>query len=221
MSISIRLVDSPTKIEKDILKALADGMYRAIIKSVGKLSTSIAPAIKDAIFDSEELKSLQGGVLQYQLGLTSSLAGGMRNQIADASAISVELSVKKVSVSGNKFNGGLTIYIQPTNFANLLNLGGSSYDYYSRTYKETVTINWLDWLLTQGDKILVGKFRFVRDFGSGSSGGGKMKKGGSWRVPPEFSGTITDNFITRAINDKQMIKKLVKILSNEIEKSWS
>ena len=48
-----------------------------------------------------------------------------------------------------------------------------------------------------------------------------MKKGGSWRVPPEFSGTITDNFITRAINDKQMIKKLVKILSDEIEKSWS
>lgn len=30
-----------------------------------------------------------------------------------------------------------------------------------------------------------------------------MEKGGAWRVPPEFAGTIEDNFVTRAFKNKQ------------------
>jgi hypothetical protein len=30
-----------------------------------------------------------------------------------------------------------------------------------------------------------------------------MEEGGAWRVPPEFSGTLEDNFITRAFVNKE------------------
>jgi hypothetical protein len=45
----------------------------------------------------------------------------------------------------------------------------------------------------------------------GRSRGGVMDKGGSWRVPPAYSGTADDNFITRAFEGKsKQIQKLVQ-----------
>ena len=49
----------------------------------------------------------------------------------------------------------------------------------------------------------------------GRSGGGSMEGGGSWRVPPQFSGTEDNNFITRALSGRNldlesMMKELFK-----------
>jgi capsid portal protein len=47
--------------------------------------------------------------------------------------------------------------------------------------------------------------------GFGRSRGGIMSEGGSWRVPPQYTGTLDDNFVTRALTNREKdIEKLLK-----------
>ena len=44
----------------------------------------------------------------------------------------------------------------------------------------------------------------------GRSGGGLMGEGGFWRVSPEFSGTNTNNFVTRSFKFRE--KEISQVL---------
>ena len=82
-----------------------------------------------------------------------------------------------------------------------------------------VNLKWLDWLLFEGDRIIVGTFHF-----EGSSKGrselGTMKTGGSFRVPPYYSGTANSNFVTRAFSDTQFQSEMQNIIKKSLEKHW-
>ena len=91
---------------------------------------------------------------------------------------------------------------------------------YSKKDKTTVNLDWLNWILTRGDEIIVSKFRFEPESGRGRTGRGRMKKGGSWRVSPQYAGTEDDNFITRALSDKALQAKMASIIHKAIKKNW-
>jgi hypothetical protein len=63
-------------------------------------------------------------------------------------------------------------------------------------------LNWLSWLLIDGDAIIISDYMFVAGpFDTSRTGMGIMRQsGGAWRVPPEFAGQINNNWITRAID---------------------
>ena len=67
----------------------------------------------------------------------------------------------------------------------------------------------------------MGKFHFEPKTGRGRTGGGRMEKGGSWKINSQFSGTINDNFITRALEGKGVQKKMEKIIEKAIKKNWN
>ena len=81
-------------------------------------------------------------------------------------------------------------------------------------------MDWLDWLINRGDEIIVSQFGFESAGGKGRSGGGKMKKGGSWRISPQYAGTVDDNFITRALQDKSFTDSASKAIEKTIKKNW-
>ena len=110
----------------------------------------------------------------------------------------------------------ISIYVQPAGLDNVLSVGGSTVNYTSTEGKQ-VTIPWLDWLLTEGDRILVSGFSLELGQGLGRSWGGRMVEApiGSWRIEPQYAGTLTDNFVTRALAEK----KLESAISKEIMKS--
>ena len=70
-------------------------------------------------------------------------------------------------------------------------------------------LHWLDWLIRQGDRTVVLGWNYV-PAPTGRSGGWEMNIGGVWRVPPEFWGTLDDNFITRAFEARE--KEIIGIL---------
>lgn len=79
-------------------------------------------------------------------------------------------------------------------------------------------IEWLKWLLIEGRRYVVKNYIFTEKLDSAKSrGGGLMipKKGGGWRVPREYAGTIDDNFLTRAIDEylDDLIKRLGEIVA--------
>jgi hypothetical protein len=51
--------------------------------------------------------------------------------------------------------------------------------------------------------MLVVNYHYTPEAGFGRSKLGTMDKGGAWRVPPEFAGTLEDNFVTRAFLGKE------------------
>jgi hypothetical protein len=140
-----------------------------------------------------------------QFGITIS-AASIINAIINSVISSTSISV--VPYNNKLKGGGIEVNIQPNNFANLLNLPqGHS------VYKDG-DLHWLDWLLNRGDEIIVVGYEYNPQAGLGRSKLGNMKEGGSFRVPPQFSGTDNNNFITRALTGAEQEKQIVKIFEN-------
>lgn len=96
--------------------------------------------------------------------------------------------------------GHIVVSVFPKDFVDNILKGA----YATYLTKQNQPIPWLQWWLTLGDQIIIR--RYIVDYSriKGSRTGlatmKKVKKGG-WRVPPQYSGTKTRNFITRALED--------------------
>jgi hypothetical protein len=118
--------------------------------------------------------------------------------------------VKFVKFS-NTLKGGLEFNFQPSSFANLLALPAG------HTIYQDGDLHWLEWLLKRGDSIIVTNYTYNPSSGLGRSGLGNMIPGGAFRVPPQFSGTEDNNFITRALIGPVQEKHLADIFSRIIK----
>ena len=220
MTISLRLVDKPADIQKTILKLLAQELDGTISKAAKNIRATTVEFVKETIEEASAIKDLTTGTLRGHFGLSASQAREAADAISQAIADTVQITPSKVSITGNNFKGGLTVTVQPNNLSNILSLPEGKITYYSKTYKKDVTLDWLNWILKKGDAVIVKKFDFVLEGGKGRSGLGTMKKEGTWRVPPSVSGTIDDNFITKAFESETVSSSMLKIINDGMAKLW-
>tara|TARA_R110002020_G_scaffold375555_1_gene586749 strand:+ start:749 stop:1420 length:672 start_codon:yes stop_codon:yes gene_type:complete len=213
----MELLGTPEQFEKVVLAALTKQFNSAVQRSVEVIQDQVKELVYPAIFSCREMEALRGDDLRVELGLTTTQASGASARIAQTITNSVVVNSRRPS--GKDF-GGINLHIQPSDYANVLNVPGTSITYRSKAQKQTITLEWLDWLINRGDEIIVAKFGFEPAGGKGRSGGGKMKKGGSWRVSPQYAGTADDNFITRALQDKSFTELTSKIIEKTIKKHW-
>lgn len=210
MSFSIVITDSISKIEKEVNAAMAQAINDELSKNLNKILNSVKSLIPSWITSQPEIISLQASD-------TTSLAGqfgiaGSKLQIVNSIVNSVvnATEVKLIPYSKN-LKGGLELRFQPSTFANLLMLPEG------HTIYNGGDLHWLDWLLKRGDNIIVVNYQYNPRTGLGRSGLGNMIPGGSFRVPPQFSGTESDNFITRAFigtgQEQQLTTVIQRILS--------
>ena len=104
-------------------------------------------------------------------------------------------------ISNGQISSGVVVEMIPSGFSDLLSLEASVL-----VTEKGAELNWLDWLLIQGDTAIVGEYRFALGSSPYSRTGMGLMIGGSgfsWRVPPEYAGNITNNWITRAIDQSQ------------------
>lgn len=205
MSISLKLIDSNTKVAKDINKALALEINRLISKNTRIVQNKLKQRIPIWIKEQPEIASLgndgQLGSLNSQFGLEFGTSDSAISAIANAVADSTQVKITKV---GQTLKGGVEFLIQPSSFSNLLGLPQGVV----RTKKGT-NLHWLDWLLTKGSTVIISGYEYTPSF-EGRSGGGVMSGGTVWRVPPQFAGTESNNFVTRALENRD--KELAVIL---------
>jgi hypothetical protein len=209
MSLSIQLTDSISDITKNINAAIAEEVNNILNKNTNILINGIKSLIPNWIRSQPEIISLLSKD-------PTSLAGyfGIFNDV-DSIVNNIILSVIdsagiKFVPYDNKLRGGLELYFQPDNFINLLSLPQG------HTVYQGGDLHWLDWLLKRGDTIIVMNYQYNPQTGLGRSGLGNMIGGGSFRIPPQFSGTKDDNFITRALlgptQEQEIAKLFDKIL---------
>jgi hypothetical protein len=203
----MKIVESNARLRSEINKALAKEGNKVLSNSARRIEAKVKNIVATALAASPELSSLSSGSLKFDFGLV----GDPSPQIIDAIVNSVDVSITKIRATGRKFSGGVTINIQPSSFSNLLSLSVANQEIESGG-----SIPWLSWLLTEGDSIIIANFGVEYGAGTGRSGGATMdEKFAPFKVDAAFSGTVDNNFITRAI--QPYLKQISQIVISELK----
>lgn len=209
MTISIKLLDDISSIEKKVNTALANKINDILSKKAQDIVRKIQyELIPKWIYQQPEMQALASGELQGQFGTMLSPAV-IANSIVMAIVNSVSMSMKKFN--NQLRGGGLEIKIQPVDFNNLLQLPQG------HTIYSGGDLHWLEWMLLRGDQIIVVGYEYNPQTGLGRTGLGNMIAGKGFRVPPQYSGTDSNNFITRALIGQQQNADITKVFKEVLE----
>lgn len=203
--IGLKLLESDKTIKKAIHEGIAEQINGAIKKNKQRTTRILKTSVKKWVGAQPEIASLLSrgsfGSLNAQFGLPSNDADTAVKMITSLVSESLRIKITPVNV---KLRGQIEFNFQRTDFSNLLGLKSGHV-----TTKKGQDLHWLDWLLTRGDMTIVTGYSYIPG-NAGRSGGGFMDFGGVWRVPPEFSGTLQNNFITRSFIGRE--KEITGIL---------
>ena len=188
-----------------VAAAIVQETKEKLNRTIDQLRIRIRPDLVNYVekklrqYPSNTYYSLNFGELQRDFGFRP--GENVAEQVVKTISSSIQLSkLGPTSVS----LGGFRLEILKEGIQSLLNKGFAAYD------SNGNTVDWLRWLLTAGDTIVVADYQVMKDKGTplSSSRSGyalmispKMSKG--FRVDPNHSGTIDDNWITRALFSAQ------------------
>ena len=218
-SVQISLVETQRQIEALITEQLTKMVSPVFKRALNPIKSRVREVVHGAILNCPEMQSLNGGALQWDIGLRSGQAADVVNGWANAVANSVIVEFKPIKIRNKSATGGIIIEIQPSDYSNRLGTdlraiwGDNMEDTAFRAEVDAILLSW-------GDRILVVDYDI--DYGNfGRSGGARMKKSkgggcgigqGLSRVPPEYAGTLENNFITRALRSTQIQSQIEKII---------
>ena len=206
--ITLKLLDSIDVIETKINAAIADLANKEIANSSSEILQKCQALISGWILAQPEIISLNTSSpdsLAGQFGLLPGQATSATSSIINAVKDSITVKIAKFN---NKLQGGITVEFQPSNFLNILSIPQG------HTPISGGDLHWMDWLLKRGDSIIIVNYQYDPKSGVGRSGLGHMIGGGAFRVPPQFSGTDTNNFITRALVGQAQESAIAAIFKN-------
>ena len=134
--------------------------------------------------------------------------------------VKIEFSEIRGGSTRKFFGGGIKIYVLKQDLERALSSGFGSFMVESKKDKWAI-IDWANWLLLEGNQIIVSQYKFVNGFEKWSrSGSGIMIKAysGVWRVPSEHSGIKGDNWLTRSLTQslKQISDEYKQIIERVI-----
>ena len=195
----ISIVESDKEIQTTINRLLAIEIKK-MLSNIGKnAETYIKQTIITSIQQQPEYSSLLNGRLKYEFGLPD--ADSRVASILSAIQDSLTISYVQPRYNSSSINASFEINMIPSDFNDILNLPEAVF-----TTEKGTQLQWLKWLLLEGDSSIVFGYQFILGQNPFSrTGGGIMRSdsAGVWRVPPEFAGTINNNWITRAITNTE------------------
>ena len=186
-------------IDAKIKKSISKEIDIYLSKSVKKVILPIKKIVKKSILNQPEVSSLENGQLAAEFGLRD---GKNRiENIIDIWLNGIKVSTKKSNLKSGKISAGFSISMIRRDFRDVLSSGFGSI----RT-KSGQELPWLEWLLRFGDIVIIRDYDVDFQLNTNSRSGKAVMiqgKGKKWRVPPQFSGTESNNFVTRALDDAE------------------
>ena len=196
---TLKLLESDKQIQNTINQLLATEIKQVLPKIGNRAAQFIKTSIINSIKNQPEYFSLLNGKLRHEFGLPD--ADSRVASILDGIEQSLNIRYNSVSFNSNNITGGFTITMVPSGFNDILSLPAAVFE----TEKGS-SLQWLKWLLLEGDNSIVFGYKFILGQSPYSrTGQGIMRSdvSGVWRVPPEFAGTEDNNWITRAISSTE------------------
>jgi hypothetical protein len=221
-NLTIKLITTRQEFTNDVISSLRHDILLRLKNP--SLQSRIKEAIQDVL--SQSLKQqpeyidmvAHDGVLRAELGVVDSESS--MNSLVEDWVSSVSVSIRPPILIGNKLKGKIiSIRAIQADYEDVLDKLYASY-----TTEKGVQINWLQWLLTAGVKIMVKEHLAIKP----RNGTNKSRTetntimvkthGKGWGVPPEYSGTLRNNFATRAVIEA--IPKIEQVFIAEFSRNF-
>jgi len=213
MKISIKLLDSSSVISAKILGSIISHLQPAFTKTQQALQQILPKIVKEALILEPEYASLLSGQLRSELGVPD--ADSKIEQIFSAWSNNLVVQNRPLSIKGSGLSGGFSINIIKSDFSDILSLPAAVVvDSTSGSI-----IPWLQWLLIEGNQILIRDYKLRMGPNSRSRTGNAIMVSSTkdnWRVPPQFAGTINNNWVTRAMD--RLDDSILSYIEKELER---
>lgn len=199
MLFKVNLLESNKQIAQNILKALLPDTAKYLKDIIKYLQNNLPIVVKEAIINTPEYNSLLGGELQYELGIPD--PGSKLTGLLDIWSTNIKINYSAPTISNSKIKGSFSANMIKVDFSDVL------YSDYAIVYDNFrgYSLPWLEWLLLEGNKSIIKNYSVV--FGPSKysrTGYAIMKESSSsWKVPSQYAGTISDNWITRALDNAE------------------
>lgn len=218
IDISVNLITTSSEFQKMAMEAIRDELNKRIPLAIKPIEEKIANSIKRIFIVSNEYDALVNGPLNAHFGIPQAEAIQRLDEIINKVADSVVVEFKRISVRGDKFTGGLDIKAVNGDFSDVLSLPAARVELDSGGH-----IPWLEWLLLRGDSIILAGYEIkFGNYPQSRSGSAIMVKNDikAWKVPIGVSGTVRDNWFTRAVeNSFDFLDKLIdKAVQDSLDK---
>lgn len=187
--------------EREALKHIRAEAYSRLLTVAGKVRPFVQEAIDRAVRSSPEYDSLLSGFLREQFGIAD--PGPALEEIV--AAVKNGVQVTAAQGSGDVL-GSLTVAALREGMTDVLGLPGGSYISRSVLRNTEVLVPWLSWLLLEGDKVILLEWQVNTEKARRASRTGRAimirpnrRQSRGFRVPPQFSGTVDQNWLTRCL----------------------
>lgn len=197
MAYSIDLIDSDSKIRKMIIDEMIKYLNSKAKIAIPNIVLELSVLIENELRKTPVYIDTQIGTLNALLGFRK----GRERKIMDGiiGIIAQEVKVGFIPFKNNQninIDGGYQVYMIDSEFKKALSSS------LAVTMNKGEALPWLNWLLKEGDKIIIAGYKaVVMPTTHGRSKEALMVKGGIlpfWSVPSQFSGVENLNWITRA-----------------------
>lgn len=211
VKISTKVTETENQIARMMIDAIKDMLNDVLLKSAMSIQRRVRDLFIDQITNSDTWESLKSGKLRAEFGMPQYDVEARLKEILDIWVKTIIVDYKPIYTSGTNFKGGITLSLLETDWQDVIssqagNIALANYN-----------LPWMEWLLTYGDKIIIRDFVVKQVLNPRSRSGMAImveSKSGRWRVPPEFSGTTNNNFVTRILDN--INDKMCKIIEDEI-----
>ncbi len=194
-----------------ILGAIRTRMNAALHNAAVDIRREILFLIDQLMTNSAEYQSLLSGALRDEFAIKD--PNSPLRDIVKSIQNGLEVSVVPVAISGDTLRGGIVIKMVRADFSDVLSVSGITYK------TKSVEVEWLKWLLTYGDRIILANTSIsYNPSASRPKGVAAIDSGFGFRVPPQFSGTLADNWITRTFNVSVIQSKITEIIRRSLER---
>lgn len=205
---AVKLKDSPKAVERKIARTLASVVSERMRAIAPKLEERIKAVLRTTLESSPEVVALQpGNELHTQIG--DPAAPRKMAEIIDHIVESVSIQITPARQYGPNALSAVRIVFD-WNPGTIERIG------VFKTEDGNV-LPWAEWLTQLGDRIIVREYDVIHNRRRWSRTDDAIMvkvKAGGWNVPPEYSGTENDNFITRSI-EAAMHTHLARIIKQE------
>jgi len=196
--------------EKELNRQIKQEIIKTVHRYIPQIQQSVSRRLEQVLFQRliSGVPTVSGQDF-YELGIPD-----INDRLQ--SIIRVSSQSFKVTVTGGTRNIlKINIGIIKKDYRDLFSLPESVYQYTST--KGSGVLEWLKWVLVEGQETVVQGYDFSQQDGYGRTQGGIMVKGSGWSVPPSLQGSPTDNILLRTLNniDKD-IEQIVKQELNRI-----
>lgn len=217
LELSFDLLQTDKQIVELMMHELVHKFNKVLPRMVNNMSNNIRTATFNYFKTTPTYQSLRSGELAGHFGIPANNREYIIDSIIKTVADNMLIEYKPLQYAVGKFRHGIYIRAVRRDMSDVFSLPGAT------IFSERGDpLPWLEWLLLEGDKIIIREYEIDFNYGKGRSGLAVMDEvdGGVWRVPAEFSGTITNNWLTNTINSQSYLSIIRKIIERELNGNY-